>query len=234
MTNIKKYMYSTALVAALSISPAMADHHNEEMGMAEATTEKLNVMNDGSNIAMTGQVGEIRNDEFDLHYGYDDNTNRMITVELDKFGWTGNETRYLSAGENVTVYGFIDDDLFEGREVEAYQILLNDSFVTYSYDTSDLSLPRSSYSSPEDGSYVTASGIVTDVDGEEFTVSDGTNTIRVEANDLGYDPFDNDGFQKIENGDRVYVYGELDKDFFESNEIDAERIIEYQSFDSAM
>ena len=214
-------------------------------------------MSDGSPIVLTGTVGAIRADEFDLMYG----ANNKVTVELDRFGWSPEATEYLTQGESVTISGYIDDDLFEGREIEAYNVRLNDNYVyyytadaipvyTYEYDANRTNRSSSMNSnasmnsnnaatantntetntmastSIEDGSYLNMTGTVSEISGQEFKVTNSSGTMQVDASQLGYDAFDDEGMQQIKNGDRVYVYGSLDKGFFENNEIVAMGVVE--------
>lgn len=198
-------------------------------GHAQAENTPLERMSDDAHIVLSGKVGEIRSDEFDLLYGAE-----KITVELDRFGWSGNETTYLAPGESVTVSGYIDDDLFEGREIEAYNIRLNNSYVYHytsdGYPTYSWNYYPQNRTGMEDGTYVNMKGTVRSVSGDEFVLANANGEMRVDTSDLGYDPFDEDGYQRIEAGDEVYVYGELDDSFFESREIMAEGIVEMRSY----
>lgn len=192
-------------------------------GASMAADKPLKNIKDQSPVVLTGTVGEIRSDEFDLNYG-----NNTITVELDRFGWDGDETKYLIPGESVTVNGFIDDDLFEGREIEAYNIRMNDSFVYY-YTSQDYPIYHYTYNTRtplRDGAFVTAQGRVTDIAGRELTIQTSEGSVIVDTSKLDYDPFDDEGLQNIKIGDTIYTYGEVDKGFFESDEIMAEGIIE--------
>lgn len=209
---------------------------NNANTMTNQTTAKQTAVsdaNDGSAISLTGTVGEIRADEFDLNYG----TNNKVIVELDRFGWSSDATQYLTQGESVTISGYIDDDLFEGREIEAYNVRLNDNNIyyytssanpsyTYSYDRRANQEAQTASSSVEDGSYLNMTGRVSEISGSEFQLTNASGTMQVDASELGYDPFDDEGMQQIKNGDRVYVYGSMDKGFFESNEIVATGLVE--------
>ncbi len=42
---------------------------------------------------------------------------------------------------------------------------------------------------------------------------------------MSYNPLDDDGYQKIDVGDRVSVTGEIDKDLFESHKLDADSFV---------
>lgn len=210
----KKKIYM--LLAGAALLPA-------GIAYAQTTTNTLPAYADGAPVVLTGTIGDIRSDEFDLNYG-----TGKITVELDGWEWTGNETRYLSTGERITVSGRIDDDFFEGREVEADNIFLPGSY-SYYYTTDVYPSYYWYYdenNAVQDGSYASMRGTVSNISGNEFTLTGANNTsMKVDVSDLGHDPFDDEGLQKVENGDRVHVYGEIDDGFFERREIMADSIV---------
>jgi hypothetical protein len=70
---------------------------------------------------------------------------------------------------------------------------------------------------------------VTDVDDEEFTLNTGTRSIRVEVDEMPYNPLDDEGYQKIELGDRVSVSGVIDDDLFEGRELVASSVVDLVS-----
>jgi len=217
-------MKTSKFLSLLAISTIIgfSGQANAQETLAEKITTPLISMKDDAYIVLSGTIGDIRSDEFDLKYGSD-----SITVELDRFGWTGNETNYLASGESVTVRGFIDDDFLEGREIEAYSINLNDSYVYYYLaDVDPVYVTYDANNVLDEGTFVTTRGTVSDHVGDEFTVTNEVGSIRVDVSLLGYDPFDEVGLQKIENGDRVYVYGDINNDFFDSKEIMAGGLVE--------
>ena len=205
-------------------------------GMNTTADKRMEQLNDDSRVVITGTVAEIDGDEFQLNYG----GNKTITVEMDRFGFEGDETKYLTVGESVTVSGFIDDDLFEGREIEALDVRLNDSYVYYYYDQPNLSQNYGSYNQQssedmassneqlQDGSYFSMTGEVMALNGAVATVKGTTQTIDVDMSELGYDPTDDEGLQKIEVGDRVFAYGEIDDGFFTSKKLVATGTVELQ------
>lgn len=217
---LKRTMLLTAMFSGALIGYGA---NAQAQTLAEEMTTPLNSMPDEALITLSGIVGEVGADEFKLNYGTDE-----ITVELDRFGWTGNETNYLVPGESVTVRGYIDDDLFEGREIEAYNLRLNDSYVYY-YTTDVDPVYFYTYdvdTALQDGTEVSVTGRVSNVGNGEFTVTNDNGAMRVDIAGLGYDPLDDEGLQKVEAGDRVYVYGQIDNDFFEAREITADGIVE--------
>jgi len=145
---------------------------------AEKLQKPLTALKDNAPVVLSGTVGDVRSDEFDLIYETD-----KITVELDRFGWTGNETNYLIPGESITVSGFIDDDLFEGREIEAYNVRLNDSFVYY-YTADDYPTYFYIYDENytlENETLISTKGKVSNINGNKFTVTNNAGSIRVDV-----------------------------------------------------
>jgi hypothetical protein len=195
---------------------------------------------------LEGQIESIMDDEFVLNYGGQQN----ITVELDNFGFDGDETQYLTVGENVTVKGFVDDDLFEGREIEATQVELSDQYITYFYmpmdgqgETMDrqnnnsdrMASNNNSMSSGtqayDDGAYIRVTGTVQSINDDEMMVQTDNRNMTVDISELDYDVTGDDNAQalNVEQGDRVYVYGEMNDEFFDSRELVADGVVELSS-----
>lgn len=192
---------------------------------ASGDMDKVEAAPDEAKISLTGTVTSTADEEFQLEYG-----GGVVTVELDRFDWINDPAEILLPGENVMVTGTVDDDWFEGRELVANTLQLNDSFVYYHVD------PLSSYpihlygaeaaKEMRDGAYVTTSGTIKNHSGDRFEVSYQNGSIPVDVSSLGYNPFDNEGIQKLEEGDRVYVYGNVDDDFFDNKGILATGVYE--------
>jgi uncharacterized protein (TIGR00156 family) len=178
---------------------------------------------DNAPVMLTGTVKSINDDEFVLSYGSGE-----ITVEMDDWRWDGDNAEALRIGERVTVTGNIDDDLFEGREIEANNIYVNSDNVYYYRENAGVA-PMGAYgdmSAMADGTFVTMSGRVTEVDGKELTLVNKSNMpMQVDLGQLSYNPMDGDGVQQIREGDNIQVYGEIDEDFFETKEIVASRVV---------
>lgn len=189
----------------------------------ETTQNPLPSYQDESRVMLNGIITEVRNDEFDLNYG-----EGVITVELDEWGWDDSNMAYLRSGDEVTVNGVIDDDLFEGREVKADNLYLNREFVYLTPEKQSNAARNNrnvNMDALEDGSYITMTGVVVEQDGAEFTLRGNGQNLRVNTEDLGYNPFDEDGLQRVQQGDRIQVYGAIDDGFFETRELEADRII---------
>jgi len=86
---------------------------------------------DDAFVTLSGQVKSTGNGEFALDYG-----EGSIRVEMDDWD-RYDEARPLSEGDQVTVYGRIDDDFFEATTIEAgavYVAGLNSYFYASSAD----------------------------------------------------------------------------------------------------
>lgn len=183
------------------------------------------VQPDDSWISISGTVVAPTADAFTLDYG--DGT---ITVEMDDWDAYG-DAYALIDGDRVTVYGEIDDDLFEMTTIEAGSVYV-ENLGTYFYASSadEEDVASWTITAPIILSRTTIRGSVTNVDqlGNEFTVDTGDQQLTVETELLTYNPLDDLGFQQIDEGDRVSVTGILDNDFLEGRVLDAETIITLQ------
>lgn len=176
-------------------------------------------------ITITGDVVSTSEDAFTLDF--DDG---LVTVEMDDWDWF-NEASLLKKGEKVTVYGRIDDGLYEAKTIEADSVYAHDR-NTYFYasdadEEGDALYYSYYYTYPveiPDGTWMSVSGIVKDIDGRELTLDTGLREVRIDTDEMAYNPLDDKGYQQIDEGDRIYVSGELDIGFFEANEIKAHTI----------
>jgi hypothetical protein len=168
-------------------------------------------------ISITGTVKAVAVDEFTLRYDEDDGDEGIITVEMDD-GDRDADAYKLMPGDPVTVYGVVDDDLFETRTIEAssvYVANLDTYFYASSVDEEDTFLTMA----PPVVSTTIVQGTVTEVGDEEFRIDNGLRQVLVEVDELPYNPLDDEGYQVIEVGDRVRVTGQMDYDFLEGREL---------------
>jgi uncharacterized protein YdeI (BOF family) len=174
---------------------------------------------DDSWISLSGTVGQVRRDTFELDFG-----ERTITVEMDDSDRQA-ETYALRMGDKVTVNGVIDDDFFETSKIEASSVYvekLGRHFFASVLDEEDF--VSVTYLAPIDDGGVAVHGLVTEVSGDEFTIDNGLRSVRVDVGDMSYDPLDDEGYQKVEVGDVVRVQGKIDDDFLEAREVMASSI----------
>lgn len=175
---------------------------------------------DGSWISISGEVTSATDNAFVLDYG-----EGLITVEMDDWDWY-EEGKALIAGDNVTVYGRVDDDLYETATIEASSVYvknLNTYFYASAADEEDAAFTI--VTTPLVVAWMDLTGTVTSVEGREFTLDTGNRQIRVDTSSMVYNPMDDEGFQKIKEGDQVKVSGKMDYDLFEKKELMADSII---------
>jgi uncharacterized protein YdeI (BOF family) len=178
---------------------------------------------DNSWISISGTVVMPTSDEFTLDYG-----EGVITVEMDDWDAYG-EAHALMDGDQVTVYGDIDDDLYEVASIEAAAVYV-DSLNTYFYASSADEeridyIPMHNwnvYVRPEP-KQVTVTGTVSSVTREarEFTLDTGLRKLTVHTDDMAYNPLDDRGYQQVDRGDMVSVTGDLNRQFLEGRILDA-------------
>ncbi|WP_299381096.1 hypothetical protein [uncultured Kiloniella sp.] len=200
---------------------------------AVAQAEKKDPYSDAyqneSAISITGTVTKAYPEAFELRYG----KQGSITIEMDDWDWY-DEARAIKVGEKVTVYGDIDQDLYEARKIEADSIyahsrntyyFANDADEEDYYSTYYFTPRTSNLDDIPDDALVNIRGTVQKVDGRDFVLGVGENSITIDTDDMSYNPLDDKGYQRIKKGDTVYVSGEMDKDFFDENEIEADHVV---------
>jgi len=184
---------------------------------------------DDSWISISGTVGSPTEDSFILDYG-----DGVVTVEMDDWDSYGDAAGLLD-GDEVTVFGKVDDDLYEVTTIEASSVYVED-LNTYFYASADDEEDASQWvvTQPIVIGATNLRGTVTSVDAaeREFTIDTEDQQMTVEAEFVGYNPFDDHGFQKIEEGDRVSVNGIIDNDFFEGRVFEATSIVTLEDNDA--
>lgn len=197
---------------------------------AHAVTPGSPAYQDGSNIVITGEVVRSSHDSFTLDYGTD-----TILVEMDDWD-IYKKSAPLALGEKVTVYGVIDDGLYETRTLEAASVFAHNRNTYYYAAAVDEEGDRVNYYYPpvvstgdaaqlEDGNWLSLSGRVVEVNSQEFTIrTGGGKTVRVDTDTMSYNPLDTEGLQQVRPGDLVYVSGKMEEGFFEADEIKANSV----------
>lgn len=164
---------------------------------------------DDSWISVDGTVESVSADAFVLDYG-----DGVMTVEMDDADRDADGYK-LVEGDKVRVSGMIDDDLFEARTLEASSVYVENLDTYFFASAADEEDPLIATTMPVVISATVVDGIVTSVGDEEFTIYTAGETLRVEVEEMAYNPLDDTGYQQIEVGDRVRVTGDIDTDFFE-------------------
>ncbi|MDA3962333.1 MAG: NirD/YgiW/YdeI family stress tolerance protein [Planctomycetota bacterium] len=177
---------------------------------------------DESWICLSGTVRSASADSFILEY-----KGGTITVEMDDNDPFAEGT-LLNEGNEVTVFGRVDDDLFQTTTIEASAVYvedLNTFFYASSEDEEDTAnwSPAQSVTPGETMLRGTVSS--TDPDTHRFTIDTGTRRMIVETDGIGYNPYDAIGYQKIEVGDRVSVNGAYDHELFDGRILEADSVV---------
>ena len=180
-------------------------------GPAFAQNESPYLKADDTWINIDGTVDKVSADSFLLNYG-----TGTITVEMDD-GDRDADGYKLNRNDKVRVSGRIDDDFFEKTKIEASAVYvenLGTYFFASSLDEED-AYPFV-YTTPVITASTTLQGTVSEIDDhEEFVLNTGLRRVRVELDEMPYNPLDDEGYQKIRVGDRVRVSGKIDVDLFE-------------------
>lgn len=201
----KRYMLSATVLIMISTA-------------AMAAQDDPYLQPNNSWISLSGTVVDAGASTFELDYG-----TGIVTVEMDDWDWYG-EAYPILEGDKVTVYGYVDDDLYETTTIEAGSVYVRDlNTYFYANDADEEDAFLSSVSYVDRG--IELRGTVTGISGREFTVDTGSRKMQVDTSEMIYNPLDDKGYQKIKVGDYVLVSGELDTGFFEDTEIMADSII---------
>jgi len=181
---------------------------------------------DGTWISIDGSVDAVSADSFVLDYG-----NGMITVEMDD-GDRDADGYALLRGDKVTVSGTIDDDFFETTTIEAGSVYVEKIDTYFFASALDEEGPWYDHTYLEPPVIISATvlrGTVSSVSDDEFTLDTGLREMTVSVDGMPYNPLDDEGYQRIEKGDRVQVTGHLDHDLFEGRELEARSVMTLHS-----
>ncbi|NMT65124.1 NirD/YgiW/YdeI family stress tolerance protein [Marinobacter orientalis] len=211
-TNLLKAISAIGAAAAITLPAPVAAQDVEEKP-------------DGSWVSLSGKVASHTPEAFTLDYG-----EGTITVETDDWDTIGDGWA-ISEGDKVTVYGRVDDGLYQDRKIEAGSVYIEDlnTMVTAPSPADEedpLPLNYTYLSVPADYD-IQVVGTVTSVSGREFTIDTGERQVSVDTLQMGFNPLDDVGFVQVEEGDFVSVSGDLDMSVFDETEISAETIVKY-------
>ena len=171
-----------------------------------------------SGIVLSGTVESIAPDysNFVLNYG-------KGSINVDTAGWqrtlATSAEPMLVKGQNVTVSGYLTNDLFAGRKITAQSLTLADTGENYS-----------NYAQPQEYYYTTMTvpvdqlrltGEVTSVmpDENAFVVHYDGGDVKVLTNQLKYNPLAANSHRSLRTGDKVMVAGILDDDLFNRRQL---------------
>lgn len=166
---------------------------------------------DSSILTLNGEVVSTTPQSFQLDIG-----NEAIMVEMDDWDWYG-EGRALKPGDRVSVTGRVDQDLWETKKIEAESVFVKNlatRFYADGADEEDLATALTQVDAPA----TSALGMVSSIEGLEYTVGSASGPIRVDASKINPRP-------QIDVGDRIYAWGSLDLDPQERAELMASGIV---------
>lgn len=211
------------MLAAVALLPACGGDAGTEnksdvaaaAGPALDAEARLAAATDRSWINLSGTVVSTTPNSFLLDYG-----GGTVTVEMDDWDWY-REGQALAPGDPVAVTGKVDNDLWQAKRIEASSVFarnLNTYFFASGADEEDL--VTSTVYVPAGPTSSDATGYVSAVEGQEFTIGSGTAAIRVDTSSLA-----SNRKPAVKVGDRVYVWGNPDIDPQEQTEIMAKGVV---------
>ena len=178
------------------------------------------MQDDESWISINGEIDSVSRDSFVLDYG-----EGTVQVWMDDGDRDADGYKLLS-GDKVTVYGVVDDDFFEKTTIDASSVYVKNLGTIFLAGTTDsAALEKFAAVTPIKESQTSVQGTVSSVHDEEFVINTANRSVRVEVDDMDDNPLDDEGYLKISAGDYVKVIGEMDDDFFEGRELEADTII---------
>ncbi|MDT8408049.1 MAG: hypothetical protein RQ741_00490 [Wenzhouxiangellaceae bacterium] len=174
---------------------------------------------DESWISLTGTVTSTTASSFRLDYG--DGVVTVKTANWDDF----NNAVPLADGDEVTVYGEVESDLYDKAMIEAGRIYVDDLNTFFSASAMDgWEWLADTAADPGELMYI---GTVQTVNPAEktFSIDTGTKKLTVSTRELLYNPLDDEGFQQIDVGDRVGVDAVIDEAFMNDRDIVATSVV---------
>lgn len=220
MTRIK----NTAMLAAIA-AMAIGLFAGAETVQAADDNPNPYLKADESWISISGTAVDVDDESFTLDYG-----EGTVTVEMDDWGWDNeDETGAMLEGDKVTVYGEVDDDLYETTTIEASSVYV-EPLGTYYYASSADEEYDDDYDywivgDEIDVGEMTVRGTVTSESGREFTIDTGARELTIDTIEMSYNPLDDSGYLGIDKGDYVSVSGEMDIDTWEERELMADSVV---------
>lgn len=193
------------------------------MFAAPSWAQNNSLQEDDTWIEISGTIESVSPNEFEVSYGDD-----TITVEMDD-GDRDADAYKLVQGDEVTVYGFIDDEFFDAQSMEASSVYVEDiGTYFYAHDMDD-EFPVTSVNAAIDVSYTVVQGTVTEIDeeAEEFSINTGSRRLTVDVDEMPYNPLNGEGYGMLNVGDMVSVTGELDRRLFEGRVLEADTVVSF-------
>ncbi len=171
-------------------------------------------------ISIDGTVESVARDSFMLDYGPG-----TIKVEMDDSDRHA-EGYLLKKGDEVRVSGRIDDDFFQQDTIEAGNVFVENLGAYFYASPADEEDLDATFVHPLGVSSSILRGTLQAVGDDQFTISSPGGSIEVNVDSMPYDPLDEDGYQKVREGDYVTVQGNMDTEFWDlSRELNASSVV---------
>ncbi|WP_421684136.1 hypothetical protein HKW98_06900 [Stutzerimonas urumqiensis] len=216
MSTFKNTFIATAL-ASFVAAPALAADAKQENQQAQQDPKPYS-LNDDNWVGISGTVESAGAESFVLDYG-----DGSVVVEMDDWDWYPEGSKLLS-GDQVTVFGNIDDSLFELTKIEAGAVYVKGLNSYFFASPADEEEPWHSTLVYLPTAQSLVQGTVASIDGRELKLDTGDGTLTVDTETLSYNPLDDKGYQQIEVGDRISAVGAMDAEFFGDREFKAQAI----------
>lgn len=189
---------------------------------ATAAAQTPRIEPDGSWISLSGEIENPGLNTFVLNYG-----DGSIVVEMDDWDRDADAAPLLD-GDNVTVYGRVDQNLFTDTTIEASSVYV-ESLGTYFYassvDEEEFVAFDLTPTVPIVVGAISYTGTVSSVDGRKFTLNTGNRSITIDTNPMDYNPMDEVGYQQVEEGDVASVYGSTNTGVIGSRKLMANAVV---------
>ncbi|WP_373185547.1 hypothetical protein [Halopseudomonas sp.] len=189
---------------------------------ATAAAQTPRIEPDGSWISLSGEIENPGLNTFVLNYG-----DGSIVVEMDDWDRDADAAPLLD-GDNVTVYGRVDQNLFTDTTIEASSVYV-ESLGTYFYassvDEEEFVAFDLTPTVPIVVGAISYTGTVSSVDGRKFTLNTGNRSITIDTNPMDYNPMDEVGYQQVEEGDVASVYGSMNTGVIGSRKLMANAVV---------
>jgi uncharacterized protein YdeI (BOF family) len=170
-------------------------------------------------VNMTGTAIETGPDSFYLDYGQG-----TILVEMDDWS-TDADAAPIFNGDEVRVYGEIDDDFSELATIEAESVYVENLGVYFYANADDEESALFTNTAPIVVGQTEVIGTVTSVEGREFTVDKGNQMLTVDTIGMDYNPLDDRGFQQVDVGDLISVTGNMEENIIDTMELEADTLV---------
>ncbi len=214
MKQYRNNLLTVSALCAATLSSATAMAENNTKAQAAST------LKDGTYVTISGKVEKVVDgDEFQLSYG-----NGTIMVDTNDH-WPAlfrkDVANILTPGDHVQVSGFVDDNLFTKKEIDAESIVHESTQYSRVYRLNDgrdnVYRPYSYYHAMDDEGISLTGDISKIIDDDSFMLNYGNGMIRVDADEIEFPKT-----ERLRVGDRVTVKGEIDDNWFGKRTLEAE------------